>query len=349
MQRAGFRLGIVGLGLVCALVSAFLFAIAAVLIERPPQRVGVHLEFPGEREAGEEFMVGVRRSVPRLLATAQAHSVKIVDVDAATLEVTFVPPQAWNESHGMRADGDAAPELVPDGLRTLLTTSRDLRVLEVVDMKGDGVVERDRTARMLDHHPERALDSLHAALHDANENGHTVAWVPRASGPGDLVPVLVEGSHDRQITILDLASAKCGPAATDIQLRFDPQRRRALEPYAAEINGRRVAFLVDGAIEDIGKVEPYRNDQLTITGEQREVTAEACAAIVAHVREPLSPLEPRITRSWITHKSSIPGAVLALLCGTGSALFVGLLVWALVRDVRRPRASRKEADWSSFA
>jgi hypothetical protein len=349
MERAGLRIGIVGLAILSTLMSA-LFAAVAVTSGDRPQRVGVHLEFPAGPStsghgAGEEFMGGMRRSLPRLLATAQATKVSVKDVDASTLEVTFVPPQPWSSSHGARVEGD---ELVPDGLRTLLTSSRDVRVLEIVDLQGSGAVERDRAARLLDHHPERAPEAMFAALHDAGEVGHTVAWMPR-EGSDDLVSVLVEGSHDRQITLLDIAAASRGSRPVDLELSFDSARKTALGRYAAEIAGKRVAIVVDGAITCIGRVEPAKDGKLAITGEQGAQTPVDCATIESYVREPLAPRAPRITRSWIVPKGSIAGVVGAAGIALACAIFGGIMVWILVRDVRRGPAAKRAADWSSSA
>jgi hypothetical protein len=349
MERAAFRFGVVGVGVASALVSVLFLAAAAAELERP-KRVGVHLEFPADDGADEALMAGVRRSLPRLLESTQAEDIQVKDVDAATLEVSFVPPAAWSEIHGLQAEGEErAAELVPDGLRTLLTTSRDLRVLELAEERGADEVERDRAARLLDHHPERALDVLRGALHEA-QLVRSIAWLPRESGSGPLVPVIVEGSDERRITILDLVSASRGRAGPEVVLSFDGLRRAKLEPYLQEIAGRRMAFVVDGAIEGIGKAGAYRFHRLSIVGEaENELTPETCASIVAHVREPLSPRAPRLTRSWISPEKSITDVVFELVIAAASAILAVAMASVFVRDVRRPPVVKKEADWSSAA
>jgi hypothetical protein len=349
MTRAVIRIGIVGLGVAAVGASALFCAAGAKMRDEPQQRVGVHLEFPGDRNGADETLIaGVRRSLPRLLASTQARRVKVRDIDASTLEVTFTPAQEWSVQNGLIAEGsETAPELVPESLRTLLTAPCDLRLLEVVDVTAGAEVERDRTARDLEGHPERALGSLQAALRSAAERGHVVAWCPRAGG--ELVPVLVEGERDRQITILDLDSASRGTGPADVELHFDEARRLDLEQYVRDLAGKRLAVLVDGAIVAIGEAHAFRANRLALDGDGEEMTAEDCAAILSRVRQPLLPLQPRITRSWITPTSGLQSGGYMILIGVACALFAAAMVWVFARELRHVPEAPRELDWSSGA
>ncbi len=355
MARTGIRLAIVGLGLGAVLVSAFTCGVGAEMMGGPQQRVGIHLEFGAEpgatnRAADDDLISGTRDSLPRLLESTGARHVKVQPVDPSTLEVTFDPPQPWSAVHGLRADGaEDAPLLLPDALLTLLTTPCDVRLLEVESTRSANPVDRDRTERQPDHHPERALDVLHTALHEAPVGGSAVAWLPRADGKGDLVPLRVEGDHDRRITALELSNAKRTSASIDMEFFLNASSGIAHASYLAGLAGRRVAIVVDGKITWLGEARADERKQLVFVGEADSTTIEACASIVAQIHRPLLPQKPRITRSWIEPNHAAGGGVFLLAVGIVSGLFALGMLWAFVREMRRPPARTREVDWSSAA
>jgi hypothetical protein len=344
-------MGLAGIGLAAAVVCAVLIGAGKKLLREPEQRVGLSLEFPGPTTDVRAACA----NLPRLLASAGARKVVMSPPEESTVDVAFLPPRPWSEARGLLADGDeAAPALVPEDLRTLLTAPCDLRFLQVLEaekLPESGARDRKRTAAFLDGHPEpaRRIESLRTSVNMADSGEPVIAWCPQGSAVDVLVPLLLEG-RDRRVTGADLSGAwHSGAGDTRVELWVDDARRDELNEYLDHLVGRRVAFVVDGTIRCVTRVDKRTDARLVLAGDARDLTRAETDEIVNRVRQPLLPIQPKITRSWIARTHAHRSGRITLAAAAGAALVAAGAAWAFVRDFRRRPQARSDYDWSSSA